>query len=735
MPHVNCPSCKAAYTVSEQHAGKTVRCKKCGSAFRVAPMPPAKPEASTGVRAAQARPGSKAAPSRQPRTSRPPVATDHGRPEPHPSGGKEKSNLGLLIGAGVVALVVALGVTVPVVYFMTRNKTEPRDLRTNVDGKDNKPQPDQLAKDSKPKPDQAALAWKELTSEDGRFSVSFPGTPEKTSQDRPAGPVQSYVLALGGEQTFTVTWNDLEGTEGLDPKIFLDTFAKQMAANAKDKKEVKTNGHPGVELQMDQDEGGMPMAMTQRIYFVKGRLFQLIVTGARGKQDPAATARFFDSFKPSETPAVAQVVPPKPPIDPPKPPIDPPKPSIEKPETVAEAPMPPDRAAKPPVEVSQPPGPGSMRERAIAWVKANNAFGPTHKIVKDVTNHFSKDLKEQWGFSLMMDGGLLKSKKPTMLAGWNEGFFVFEFRPEQAASLKLAKNTMVFKGIAQDKVQTDKQPITLSDLRIANAGALGSDEKITGSVAYKTKGEVRGTVLMLRLSCMVGKSTRVKFQSIGQTMPAESGTLNFSFWGVDSADWGFQGPLVLFFDLYEHTGQVDRRPVLSNAMAAAVVVTPPSYAALVPPSRKTVSLDKLEVKLPTGWKANYNKFLQSWDFEKYTPAPSGFNEANSLRVATVIDEPADVDAYAEKLKQKDYIDLEYVFSKITAKEKLPDGFLVKGEVSNYKNSKEQPRLGLAMIRTIAGVRVYGVSTSLRSEPLRQEAIELFKSARLPKGQK
>jgi predicted Zn finger-like uncharacterized protein len=714
--HVSCPNCRTAYKVPERHSGRVLRCKKCGERFRI--------EASTPVadNAAEA-----AEPSRGARSAGAEVR-------------KAGARRSYLILGGIGIFLLGAAVTSLVIYFATRKPGAPPADQANAvtksaGGRASAPTapPD---KQPKPQPAQSAVGWTDITSEDGRFAISFPGTPQKSSQEGPGGPVQSYVLALdGGNRTFTVTWNDLPGSDGLDPKLFLDSFAKEMAANAKEKKEVKANGHTGVELQMEQDLGGGPVAMMQRIYFVKGRLFQLIVTGAQDEQGPATVARFFDSFKPSDSPAVTQAGLPMPPIDTPKVPIDPPKPPTETPKAAVELPKPPDKAPKPaPVEVPQPAGPGSMRDKAIAWVKANNAFGPTHRIAQDVTNYFNKDMKENWGFSLMMDAGLLKSKKPTMLAGWNENFFVFEFPPEQAAGLKLAKNTMVFKGIAQDIVQRDNQPVTLSDLKIANAGALDSDARITGSVAYKTMGEVKGGVLMLRLCYAAGNATRIKSHVIGQTMPADSGRIAFSLYAADSADPGYHGPLVLFFEIYEHTGQARRRPVLSNTVAAVVVVTDPSYANLAPPPSKKVGLDKLEVKLPSGWKADYHKFLESWDFEKYTPAASGLNESSVLRVATVIDEPADVNAYAEKLKQKDYIDLEYAFTEITAKEKLPDGFLVKGVVSNYKNTKEKPRLGLAMIRTLGGVRVYCVSTSLRSEALRQEAIELFKSARLPTGQ-
>jgi hypothetical protein len=600
-------------------------------------------------------------------------------------------------------------IALPVAYFMSGRAPQqdpkpagPADAGKAVAGKQEKA------------PDEAppGPAWTEVRSAEGRFTVRFPGTPKQTSGP---GPITTYTLALeGGQETYTVTYNDLPpGTENLDPKFFLDALAQKAGPNVKSKKEVKAGPHTGLELALEGADGKAGV-MTQRMFVVNGRMFQALAFGESGKHDPARLTRFLDSFAPTDPPGKPAAAPPQPP--PPAPPTPP-----ESTPGVA----PPLATILP----TRPPEVGAMRDKAVAWVKANNAFGPTHKIVADVARHMEVDVKEDMGFSLAFGAKLMKSRKPTMLGGWNDTFFVFEFPPEQADDLRIPAGTMLFTGIAGDKVQRDRRPVTLSDLTLTKGGTLSAGERIGGSVKYRRTGEAKGTVLLLQLTYQAGKLRRTPFHFIGPTLPAEEGTIRFNYLS-DLDAIGYSGGLLLFFDLIEHTGQADKKPVLSNTLAAAVVVQRPRPAAPPPAARKG-GLDRLEVKAPAGWKSDYARFLQSWTFEKYTPGPGGLNESSRVRVAESGDVFASADAHAEKLKQKDYVDIEYVFTEITAKESLPDGYLIKGVVRNHKDAKEPSRLGLVMVRTLDGVKVTASSASLRSEALRDEAIQLVRSARLP----
>jgi hypothetical protein len=137
-------------------------------------------------------------------------------------------------------------------------------------------------------------------------------------------------------------------------------------------------------------------------------------------------------------------------------------------------------------------------------------------------------------------------------------------------------------------------------------------------------------------------------------------------------------------------------------------------------------MSKLQATLPPGWKADYSKFLQAWDFTKFTPGPNGLNESNRLTVMEEAD-PLAVDAFAEKLKEKDFLSIDQVWTEVTEKGKLPDGWFIKGVVTNYRDKNDKPRLGLVVMREVGGVKLRCKSTDLRSEDLRKEALDLCRS--------
>jgi hypothetical protein len=740
---VDCPVCRTPLELPDDHRGLMFRCPSCNQPFRIGAPAPANSPALVARRdepaaePARERVARREAPPPPPRRRMEPAAPAR---QPDVSRGP----LPLVIAALAGAVVGSVLTAIPLLYLLSRKPAEVAALRPQAaEAPVEKPVratppakdstlPEKPAPPEKPVPPAApAVAWKDITSEESRFSVRFPGEPKLTTAKDSAGTTTlTYALDRAETgSTFMVLCSAVPpGSENLPPKLFLDAMAKQLGKSAKSQKDLLLDGHPGLELQLEEDRGGTKVALTQRVYLARGRIYQVIAGGPPGKPDPAA-GPFLDSFKlldkaDTKSPPTPSVE--APPSKPPEtPPVESP-PAVTKPVQIQL------------VETIRVPAGGSLADSTVAWVKKNNAFGPDHKLVKDVTAKFASDVKENWGFSLALGRKLTKSRKPTLMGGWNGSVFVFECDAEQPAALRIPDDAMAFRGIAQGVVQRDKQPVTLSDLKVNNAGALGLDEKITGSVAYKKTGEAKGTVLLLRLTYLAGDAVRTKLHFIGPTLKGESGTINFSYGGVGAADWKFHGPLVLFFEVYEHTGQIERQPVLSSPVAAAVVVKPGGFALgggtppVAAPRPKADGLGGLEAKLPTGWKSEYSKFLRSWTFEKYTPGASGLNESNRLRVSTFLDGPTTAEDYAEKLKKKDFVDIEYVFTTITAKEKLPDGFIIQGEVSNYKSAKEKPRLGLVMVRDLGGVPVICQSTSLRSEELRKEAIALFGSAKLGK---
>src|SRR5262249_32857812 len=101
------------------------------------------------------------------------------------------------------------------------------------------------------------------------------------------------------------------------------------------------------------------------------------------------------------------------------------------------------------VATGQPPdpsGPGRLSDtnkallgKVAAWVKENNSFGPEHRIVLDISTKAGTILSKDLGFSLTLGHGLLKGKKPVVLAGYGGELFVLEVPDEQKKSLPVAE--------------------------------------------------------------------------------------------------------------------------------------------------------------------------------------------------------------------------------------------------------------------------------------------------------
>jgi predicted Zn finger-like uncharacterized protein len=136
---------------------------------------------------------------------------------------------------------------------------------------------------------------KEYTSEEGRFRVRFPGTPavadvgrsRSTWLDTPAG-------------TFAVVCTDLTMTElAQGPKAVVDRASELMKKHyqAEDLKPIDLGGHPGAEMLLHKQKDGVPVDEAYRLYVVKGRQFELMLTMPKGTLDRAKARQFFETFR------------------------------------------------------------------------------------------------------------------------------------------------------------------------------------------------------------------------------------------------------------------------------------------------------------------------------------------------------------------------------------------------------------------------------------------------------
>ena len=142
--------------------------------------------------------------------------------------------------------------------------------------------------------------WKEFSPPNGRFTATFPGTPKLQTKQAMGQPIQLYILELGwgGQFAYSVAYNDLSvDAEAMVAKAVLEGAARGLGGNIKSQKDIRLQGHPGKEVVVEMQQDGVTMVLTNRIYVVKNRLYQVLVAGVKGKEPPASFTRFLDSFK------------------------------------------------------------------------------------------------------------------------------------------------------------------------------------------------------------------------------------------------------------------------------------------------------------------------------------------------------------------------------------------------------------------------------------------------------
>lgn len=153
-------------------------------------------------------------------------------------------------------------------------------------------------------------AWREFSSEKGRFSVLLPGTPfERTIPlDTKIGKLDTVNFILGSSSaSYAVSYIDYPVFIE-DPSIVKraldagrDGAVQRVQGTLIEEKEISLSGHPGRYIKVRVGEGGITRS---RLYVVGKRVYTLIfivdedgasATAVRSHED--ISARFLDSFK------------------------------------------------------------------------------------------------------------------------------------------------------------------------------------------------------------------------------------------------------------------------------------------------------------------------------------------------------------------------------------------------------------------------------------------------------
>jgi serine/threonine protein kinase len=189
----------------------------------------------------------------------------------------------------------------------------------------------------------------------------------------------------------------------------------------------------------------------------------------------------------------------------------------------------------------------STHEQTVAWLKANNSFGPDHKIVHDSDRQLGSSLSRGEAFVLWLGPKLVKSGKPTVLAGRHCDLRSFEFSQE---SRPIADTeTVLITTPHKDQAFHPELPVALSNLQIDEKNNLDSGREITGSVAYRTATPVSGT-LSVRVTFVVGKKVNTYYSYWDKNNFLDGqGILPFHFHPQSSSENRLSGLNVLFVEV------------------------------------------------------------------------------------------------------------------------------------------------------------------------------------------
>jgi hypothetical protein len=214
------------------------------------------------------------------------------------------------------------------------------------------------------------------------------------------------------------------------------------------------------------------------------------------------------------------------------------------------------------------------RDRAVAWLQAQNRWGPDHSAVAYVAAHLDRDLNASEAFQVVLGPRLVKSGKPTLLVGRAGALDVVELGPELTRGFPFAEGVCGVKNFSAGEDLRRRAPrVLLSGAVLDGADRLFPERRLTGSVAYRILGRWRGPCA-LRLTCYFGMRRRAVFMDRDRLPEAERGTLSFTFPPLGQPHEVTPGPDVVFVELV--TQDSGRTVVESNAASAPVRVMPPA---------------------------------------------------------------------------------------------------------------------------------------------------------------
>jgi WD40 repeat protein len=240
------------------------------------------------------------------------------------------------------------------------------------------------------------------------------------------------------------------------------------------------------------------------------------------------------------------------------------------------------------------PDPKAARDKLVAWVRANNRYGPDSAMVRDTAQMVDAEVTKVNSLTFTFGKGQTRSGKGYQLIIWAGQFFVFELTDDQLKSLDIDSDTTRVQTGTRHLDRREVAPLVQIERPKLDGGtSLDGKKAVSGEVAFKaTKQLPKG--LAVRLSYVGPGGTVGQFQYLEKGLPENAATVPFRFKAInsegDSDDKDIAGPLVLFLDLctVDDTKDFPEVTILSNTVALLVDVAGETVPPVVARERATL---------------------------------------------------------------------------------------------------------------------------------------------------
>jgi WD40 repeat protein len=124
------------------------------------------------------------------------------------------------------------------------------------------------------------------------------------------------------------------------------------------------------------------------------------------------------------------------------------------------------------------------------WVRANNAFGPHHKLVTDISSYIDEVARDGGNLEVGLGSGLTKSGKAYLLTTWHETFFCFELSEGQDERVGIDSISAVVRPSRKHDCKFADARVEIEDLRIERVQDIDPTEDVLGSLHVRDTKEL-----------------------------------------------------------------------------------------------------------------------------------------------------------------------------------------------------------------------------------------------------